>query len=250
MCCKDSQKRLFETLAHTNIHFMSIFLLFHIGSNTIWIIGDDILESKKNKKFVRNNLDLPTDKNKIYWFCSRGATLQNFVNNFHGWLQSNPSPTFLIIHLGLNDILKFNKAEIVRNVDRAVELIRTIVHDCIILWCEWVVPVSKRSRKTGKLQSTIGAINQYMVSVAHELPKLFFFKRYCKRTKKKRLGSGCGPLHVAVEMVLSPKGLKCFPDCDVCDAEDRSTGLVPPGQYSRNKLSHQVSIPEISCPTK
>ena len=101
------------------------------------------------------------------------------------------------------------------------------------------------SRKAkSELLSTIMAMNRCMVSIAHELPNLFFIKRYCKRKHKMKKmypvrtqGRGCcvrallKSFQTAVEMVLSSGDLKCFPDCDVCDAEDRSTGPVPPSEY-------------------
>ena len=181
----------------------------------------------------KENFGLPPESTEVYWFCSRGATLMNFTGNFQRWLQSSPPPTCIIIHLGTNDMATFDEEVNFLNINRALELMRELVPDCVILWSE-VIPrlhVNK-AISTETMAAKRASLNRYAITAVHETPNTFAIRHSFDYYKLFREGDslhltvlGLDKLlrmfRMALQKVLKPGHGKCFPSCEGHDKSGR-----------------------------
>ena len=116
------------------VSLTNIFLLWHTGhTETIWLIGDSLIRRARDRALATHSTTLGTSSADVHWFGRGGALLQGFSKDLKRLLQANPPPSMLILHLGSNDIGRF-EAKLCRDaIVAGISTIRSWLPHCLVI---------------------------------------------------------------------------------------------------------------------
>ena len=123
-----------------SVHFIGLHgsknvCFIHTGCiQRVWIMGDSIIRRAKNRADITGTAELGTTSTEILWLGQGGALLRDFPHRLQSLLQTYAPPSRLIIHLGSNDIGRFEARLGREAVKSCFAALRLALPCCHIAW--------------------------------------------------------------------------------------------------------------------
>ena len=118
---------------------LNVCYLIIIGARRIWFIGSSIVYWARRGSSSRPggpNLNLQNTGASIAWFGQRGMKWEAFSSAIDQFLSIYPTPNFIIIQLGSNDLGVSKGFELINNIECDLLRLRVLLPNVKIIWSE------------------------------------------------------------------------------------------------------------------
>ena len=167
-----------KALSLTNVVFCiysHTFYICHITgcpARTTLIIGDDTVNT-----LAGENPRLQ-DGSKVMWCGENGLKIGGLLDLLKRYLDNEPSPTTIMIHIGANDLFNDSITSIRATLEETFSAVRTLCPDSQIIWSNIIQQpcndLEGVSRKTSR--NVVSNINRFAQRLCLNTPNMGFIK--------------------------------------------------------------------------
>ena len=113
--------------------------MLFLGSKSVWFFGSSIVYWAQRNALARKggqDLGLQSRGANIRWFGKRGMLWNELKDSVEKKIITTPTPGFLIIQLGSNDLGKTQNSELIQDINRDILRIKLLLPNTRIVWSE------------------------------------------------------------------------------------------------------------------